>query len=1131
MRTILTHRRNAPRDHRRDDCRQWEITAVAHEAQTAERRGGRRPSERIFRRQVPFRTFRGIGSVPAWAAGVAADETLGPFRGANDRPFWFDVFAAAPQVLVVRGARGPVLLTVPQPQPVPGSRVEFILPQGSVWIASQLLTRAVPNSAFTGLRIHEGRLAFSTPPILTGDRLVAPPRSTLTLQLTLDPPLPPPVTPGPGPGADGRDSSVSLPKQVTLRFSPTGIGRVIAADNAVLKAFGSIVSLRFANRGPVTFEPALSRILISFHAERAVFDVASVQSDLFLLTGDAAIERAAWALPITIPVGGDPNTLGQAAGAGAMVLVTAGGLTASWPGLESDSGGGATVTLGPTFLFVEPGRIILTVPQASGRRKTQTFSLWKESGNGPARRSSIRFAYSQGFSAEFDSDAVAGADILDVAGLEATAHIDRPVAADGKRIPFHSSACELALIEFAGSVFIDLGAPADFPPGTPAQLALALTNALLPTLPPDHLALLGSVRQGNDVTVGDLFLELGLIAIVPTLPDPYAASFSAFPQGFAVGPGTRLVGEVKWSDPEAADLTFSLLFPPVAPANAAAAVDSVRGTLGQPPSFARSGSEPAVPTDPLLTELEALFYRLAGGGPESFGLLDVSGGADQFGIAFGTPYPGPRIVPLKIRGLDMVTPGNNLRIFTLPPFQWEPVWNIPNPENPEVFPAALVSDSDGGPAKIGFGTVALVPLAPAPALTDFVGAYNNAEGAASGAVWLPLPFGMVAVAELSRERLPRFLAPGFQSVRIDFPTAVGGDGLQANQISLTGGIPNFPPGPRDESTGFAGATAQLRNGRDGAGILPDGFSVLGDAVTDIFNGEFAPGQTRPRVPLTRIDWSGYGATCFSDWRNPAANPPAVSQVRLDGLIGRTAYEVVQVFSFLYPWGVRVVRTITLQRSGSGGVFRRDSGWQAISDGLYDFRSGAGDPGIITHPGIVRGLYDVRHIRDTTQLYQRDYPNPDRPEAVKLTAVRFDADVDIEGVRVGANSAGRVPASDLLGYIQREPSGIPLTPAQLNDLLVDRGPIGGSIDCVVDIGDSGQRMRVSAVEVDGAINIDGNPEFVATARGSLMLPRAGRWSVTYQAQLEPEPHALASDTSFPLIRRKIRRMEPYSLSVC
>jgi hypothetical protein len=78
----------------------------------------------------------------------------------------------------------------------------------------------------------------------------------------------------------------------------------------------------------------------------------------------------------------------------------------------------------------------------------------------------------------------------------------------------------------------------------------------------------------------------------------------------------------------------------------------------------------------------------------------------------------------------------------------------------------------------------------------------------------------MAVAELSRAKLPRFLAPGFQSIRHDFPTAVAGDSLQVNQISLTGGIPNFPPGPRDESAGFSGATAQLRSGHDGAGILP-----------------------------------------------------------------------------------------------------------------------------------------------------------------------------------------------------------------------------------------------------------------------------------------------------------------------
>ena len=39
---------------------------------------------------------------------------------------------------------------------------------------------------------------------------------------------------------------------------------------------------------------------------------------------------------------------------------------------------------------------------------------------------------------------------------------------------------------------------------------------------------------------------------------------------------------------------------------------------------------------------------------------------------------------------------------------------------------------------------------------------------------------------------------------------------------------------------------------------------------------------------------------------------------------------------MYPWAIKVVRTITLFRTGSGYVFRHDSGWKAESDGCFDF---------------------------------------------------------------------------------------------------------------------------------------------------------------------------------------------------
>src|SRR5262249_59256118 len=134
------------------------------------------------------------------------------------------------------------------------------------------------------------------------------------------------------------------------------------------------------------------------------------------------------------------------------------------------------------------------------------------------------------------------------------------------------------------------------------------------------------------------------------------------------------------------------------------------------------------------------------------------------------------------------------------------------------------------------------------------------------------------------------------------------------------------------------------------------------------------------------------------------------------------------------------------------------GWVATSDGTYEFTYRTGgttvDPGIVVHAGVVKALRAVRHIQDTTQIYTRTYPpgdphntNPDptKPWTVSLAAIRFDTDVEIEGVTAGASSALRVPVRDIVGYVQLRPSGVPLTPGQLDDLIAAQGPIGGAID--------------------------------------------------------------------------------------
>ena len=98
----------------------------------------------------------------------------------------------------------------------------------------------------------------------------------------------------------------------------------------------------------------------------------------------------------------------------------------------------------------------------------------------------------------------------------------------------------------------------------------------------------------------------------------------------------------------------------------------------------------------------------------------------------------------------------------------------------------------------------------------------------------------------------------------------------------------------------------------------------------------APPATSRRCRVERMEISGYGASMFSHWLDQDAAIAQVSQASFDVLVGRTAHEVVQVRSILYPFGVHVVRTITFTRSSNGYVFRSDSGWKAESDGFYDF---------------------------------------------------------------------------------------------------------------------------------------------------------------------------------------------------
>jgi hypothetical protein len=585
---------------------------------------------------------------------------------------------------------------------------------------------------------------------------------------------------------------------------------------------------------------------------------------------------------------------------------------------------------------------------------------------------------------------------------------------------------------------------------------------------------------------------------------------------------------------------------------------------------------------------------------DAFILLDVSSNADQMGVGWGTSIqvdrdarrnatlrnvgttssaivPGGSQLPLQILNMDVVAIGQNLRAITLPQVSWEPISNIPlkvegtvaTDDNITVTPGILVYQNDGLPTRIGSESPYPVPIAPIPVTKHFVKEFNDKDNPRLLQSIFSLPFAIIAQADF--ERKPHadpkdgsrisFNRPYFEQLR---------GGLQIKSLAPKA------PSP-DQSAAFKGWTLQLDetintqvfgvqlNGqlRTSFFAFPVNGSTLGQTVKKIFNDEFTIGGNKPKVPVEKIEFSGYGASMFSNWLDSGAAIAEVSQTLFEVLVGRTAHEVVQVRSILYPWGVHVVRTITLMRSANGFVFRSDSGWKAESDGFFDFSykinfENFPDKPVANayevHHEIVKGISSVREIKDYAaaspfkssfkltdptlstellglnaaqwkDLYQSKPIPADKNFTldVEMQAVVFDADVHMDHVTLGGvadslYSDRKVQSRKMLGYVQLAPAAI-LVPTRVFAELLDfqGGTLGGPVDCVIDIAKSNQKMRLARVDVSAAK--DGPKDiFVSTARGSLILPPDGSWSVVKQQTDTKDVKLIEEGQSVPLIKR-------------
>jgi hypothetical protein len=992
---------------------------------------------------------------PAQVHGMQAIEHLGPFIEptglkrtiiilpiTTSHPFAFGSAATPFGALPIVNA--------------PVSATTFTLGKGSVWFATNLLVPGVAANSFSGFLISGGTLTASAPVTLQGGTYVSPSGATLTLTANLAPPAAGTGTPG----ADLTDAKITLPPTVTIRFTQTA-ATIEALGDSSMTLYGSAVSLTW-NKAPPQALTGLPAILIPCIASVAAFDFKTVASKIFEPAGTAKANASGWSLPIASTT---VTALGEASGAGSLVLELGAGASLICAERTGKSAiGGWLIGVDPTQLVVIAG--------GTGNASATSYTLWPATP--PATvRSTIKWTNPGGFIASLR--ATPGQELLGLSGT-ASGFLDRPLAVDGGALPMAGNGTLFLTVNATTTTLAILSAPAT-PPTT--MFSLALENALVGVHAPRTFLLAGTLANPAATQLASATVTILLDArwLVPTLPDPYAASFDAPP--LIDRPSLGVLGMLlTWAGGTATDVAF---------------------TVAISPSPTQQSSPPILPAEVLT-------------------LLDLSTRADLFGVQIeGIGPAGAVVAPLNTGfvGLSLAISDAAVASFALPALSWEPMVDATTSPSGAVFPLPA---TDGPPTLVQAPGIqsakvqTLVPVAPEPVLLRTI---SNVAAGASFHAQFSLPFGMIAnISQTNRPPVNQhpslFELEGGQFSLVQ-PTFAAGSG--ALQLMLK------PPFPTQRNAKFGGST---RLSTDGA--APGyGTAALGSSIATIFTGDFSENGG---VPLLRADLAGYGASIWSEWLDPTVKGTGIVKVHIETVVGRTAYHVVQAQMTVYPTCPRLVRTVTMARQNAGWVQRSDTGWVQARPGIYDFPNPAFTPGLV-NSGAVAGVFNIRNVREFETV-----------EAAGFTyrRVLYDADVGIDQrVKVTAGGAASaftdlngttvpvtlVPTRDLTGYGQIAPVGADPNPAQLAALFAIVGPISNGVACIAEIGGTntiaGTGLRVAGISFD--MTPGTAPALGAALLSAPVLPRDGAWGFGKRSTALTAPTPLPRGAPIPLVQPK------------
>ena len=1128
----------------------------------------------VFARTNAVRSTQLAGGLNQFLAGTLSN-TIGPFI-INDRPpFWIDLIRTQRSVaLFVQGNPVPVMYFKINMKiagglifTIPKQNTYTIVPT-SVWIQAKLLHAFAPADLYAGLKVSSGTLKLSGNFTTNQTGIILGPGSNFSCQLKLVQKALPADAPVSQYGKDARDAAIQLPQE----FSFTNNG-VVKVGEVSATVFGNNLSAPENSQPNTKYFAQQSRLGLSLNLnEEPLLNINETQSPLVDINGQASITNLWWALPLAQIQLLQPL---EASGNGALLIECADGLFANIKGTSKDE----ISLIKPQFL-IEPARINMTDVNSNGAGKSHSFSLWKEADKF-VTEATVNFLKEAPI--VFNTLSLGDEVLSSVAGF--TIDADRPVNIRGEAVAIRTEKGNITLAANETKTTVRLedyellinkkAGPNDVLP-VPKKMALALSNALLTTTLPAAVSLQATVSSDfKSLTEGTVEISFGLYAYLPTLPDPYIANLGLIRRQLERIVDTPLVvnsrvagsevwmwviAKVTWSTANnLLDTSFELAdynkhkivnnyrLPFIAPNPAE--VDAKR-VLFTPLKLDASGSKAgrdftqrfinhSNDAEPGSTRYQEDVNPVFA----DFALLDVSSNANQMGVAFSHKLPYMQqlanndnqrandddgIFPLKISGMSVITAGKNAQAFTLPGIAWEPLLNLSFTSAVDPLPGFNYFPNDGVPTVIGNLSNEPVDLAPIPLSKHLVDTFKSNKDGRTYALF-NLPFGMVAFAILNQNNATQKIKPSIDNVFPAFENAILG-GIQLELVSGS----SFE---NDRGQGlFEGYTFQLVNLYDQLGTQAK--STLGKTPTEIYNQEFLTGgyqpkvgpfidlKNRPGVPVTGIGISGYGTSMASKWANDDALFAQVSKAEFNVYAGRTSHELVQVVSKEYPFGAKMVRTITIFRMSNGYVARVDSGWKAQTPGVYDFSflddNGVKQPNEFNfHPGIVKGVFNIRNIKEVQKP-------PFDDGFCNLIAITYDADILIDNVAEGGkefianNTVQLVPSTGVLGYVQVSPPSVPIPDDSFVALLKSEGgSIGGSINCVIKIAGTEQHMKLHRFDVSPSVDAAGNPIFVGLPRGSAFLPKDGSWSLVQHKISNGNVTPLPAQFSVPLIKEGLR----------